>query len=253
MKNPVKTAAFLCLLVFVFCAAVPASFAVQYVEPVIIIQESTPAPTQTPVTPTPVPTVGPLEVTKNPTSEVVDEGGTAWFIARADNAVRIIWRIVSPDTSITYSDNEAANVFQGLRIEGLGTDTLKLSNIPYEMNNWRVQARFFDAAGNQAFTTGAVITVNRPATPTPAPTPSPTPTPTPSPTPSPTPVPTVPPTPEPTPAPTGALNTPQPSVNPISHTSEASASFNALPLIIGGILIAAMIIGTLAYVFGKRR
>ena len=46
-------------------------------------------------------------VTKQPTGETVDEGGVATFVATADYADEIIWRIVSHDASNTV---QAADV-----------------------------------------------------------------------------------------------------------------------------------------------
>ena len=231
---------------------------------------STPEPTRTPasitvrpsVASTPQPTV---TITKDPTGEVVEVGGSATFIARADNATEIIWRLVSPDTTITYNASEAANYFIGLQVYGLGTDTLTLVNIPYSLNGYKAEAKFL-GNGGPVFSKGAVITVNIPVTPapTPIPTVAPTPVPTSPPTPVPTPAPTPAPTPVPTPVPTvAAAATPSPAPIPTPSPSpvpvqSAGLSDLIIPIVIGAVAVVAMICGTVVFVVsnnsrGRRR
>ena len=114
-----------------------------------------------PATPTPTPVYGgELKVTKHPTGETVEPGGTAKFIARAENATDIVWRLVSPDTTNTYTAQEAPAYFAGLYVEGLGSDTLTLHGIPYSLNNWCVEAKFIGAEkGQYLCSNGARITV----------------------------------------------------------------------------------------------
>ena len=124
------------------------------------------APTSAPVVtpaPTPVPTPTPnpyLRITKDPTGEVVDEGGKAYFVARAENYSGITWLISNNDGSILYQDGAAASMFPGLQISGLGTETLCLQGIPYDMSGWKVQAQF-SGLGGPLSTSYAYITVNR--------------------------------------------------------------------------------------------
>ena len=118
----------------------------------------TPVPT---VPPTPVPTVNPyLKLTKSPTGEVVDEGGKAYFIARAENYSSITWYIANSAGTIVYQDGMAASAFPGLQISGLGTETLCLIGIPYEMSGWKVYATF-NGLGGPIQTDAAYITVNK--------------------------------------------------------------------------------------------
>ena len=120
----------------------------------------TPVPTVAP-TPTPAPTVNPyLELTKSPTGETVDEGGLAYFVARADNYTGITWYIANSNNTIIYQDGMAASYFSGLQISGLGTETLCLSGIPYEMSGWKVYASF-SGLGGPVQTADAYITVNK--------------------------------------------------------------------------------------------
>lgn len=104
---------------------------------------------------------GQLKVTKNPTGETVNVGGSATFIARADNAASRVWRIVSKDTTKTVNAKDAAGYFSGLSVSGADSDTLVLSNIPATLNEWSVECKFIGADGRTSvFTTGAIIRVN---------------------------------------------------------------------------------------------
>ena len=263
-----KKKAFFCVFLLltaalsVFCTA---AFATDYGMPPVIINGSGSQPSVQAVQ-------GIVNLTKSPTGEIVDEHGSAIFIARADNATSISWRFVSPDTTVTYTDTEALSAFPGLSIEGLGTERIKLINIPYAMNGWKAQAKF-EGYGGPVLSSGAPITVN-PAqivyvTATPAPTPVPTPAPTPVPTPAPTlkpvstwapvaPEGTMPPIvmrtadpqdssllPVPTPLPTPVL-APAATPAPQGQASGFTAG-DLILLVIGTLLIAAMITATTLY------
>lgn len=97
-------------------------------------------------------------VIKNPTGETVDEGGTATFIAQAENYNEIIWRIVSNDTTNTIQAADAPAYF-GCTVYGLGTEVLIIANIPAEMDGWRVEA-MFRGPGGVEYSWGALIRVN---------------------------------------------------------------------------------------------
>ena len=130
---------------------------------------STPAPTSTPgpfqspavQTPAPTPQQNLVRITKSPTSETVEAGGSAVFIAYADNSNGIVWITVSPDARISYDISNAPGVFNGLQVSGQGTSVLTLSNIPYEMDGWRIQA-YFTGNGGPLYTAGAYLTVLQP-------------------------------------------------------------------------------------------
>ena len=99
-----------------------------------------------------------IEITKSPTGEHVEAGGSAKFVSRANNSERTVWRLVSNDTTNTVHCSEAAETFPGLQVDGLGTDTLILSNIPRSLDGWRVEAQFWN--GNKhAESYGAEITI----------------------------------------------------------------------------------------------
>ena len=117
----------------------------------------TPTPTAVP-TATPTATTGTPKITKHPTGETVETGSSAMFIARADNASEIVWRIVSADTTNTIPAADAASYFTGVTVSGLGTEKLTLSNIPKSMNGWSVECKFVNNNGS-SFTNGAIIKV----------------------------------------------------------------------------------------------
>ena len=130
---------------------------------------NTPAPTSTPGpfqtaatppvrTPAPTPQQNLVQITKSPTSETVEAGGSAVFIAYADNSTGIVWITVSPDARTAYDINNAPGAFPGLQVSGQGTSVLTLSNIPSEMDGWRIQA-YFNGNGGPLYTAGAYLTV----------------------------------------------------------------------------------------------
>lgn len=110
-------------------------------------------------TPTATPATGnPPYITKHPTGETVEPGGSAQFVARADDATKITWRLVSKDTTVTYTAADGPDYFPGLSVDGLGTERLTLSNIPSSLNEWCVEAKFENANG-ASYSNGARITV----------------------------------------------------------------------------------------------
>ena len=124
----------------------------------ITVSTAVVSPTFAPVEDTVMDTSKPPVITKNPTGETVEAGGTAQFVARADNAESFVWRIVSADTTNTIPARDAAYYFTGLEVSGTDTERLTLSNIPKSMNGWAVECKFTNAAGS-SFTTGAIIRV----------------------------------------------------------------------------------------------
>lgn len=92
--------------------------------------------------------VAPPEITKNPTAETVNEGGSAYYVARATNYNYMNWYVVSADRSTRIPVNNAPWSFPGLTVSGEGTTTLLLSNIPMAMNGWCVEAVFTGDGGS---------------------------------------------------------------------------------------------------------
>ena len=100
-----------------------------------------------------------VELKKSPTNEHADLGGNAIFIARADHAKQIIWHVISPDDTVNYENEQILNAFDGVEIEGLGTEKIKIINIPLAMNGWKVQAEFIGEA-NRVLSDKAAILIN---------------------------------------------------------------------------------------------
>ena len=100
-----------------------------------------PAASPTPAPPQPV-------ITKDPYGEYVEEGGTAIFIARADNTETYRWRFISPDGSSRVEYDRITSQFPGLQVYGGDTETITLANIPFEMDGWKVACMFTNAGGS---------------------------------------------------------------------------------------------------------
>ena len=122
------------------------------------VAEAPAAPSETPK-PTQAPSAVP-EITKQPTGEFVQAGDDreVKFIARAENSEKIVWRLVSPDSSNTVQASEAPDFFQGLEVSGLNTDTLILKHVPNSLNGWYVEAQFWNGK-NHVESWGAKITI----------------------------------------------------------------------------------------------
>ena len=98
-------------------------------------------------------------VTKSPTGENVQAGGSAWFVAKHDGAIWAVWHFVSPDGTRDLAYNDAAAAFPGLQIIGGDQSTLQLKNIPAELNGWKVYCNFRNNVGS-ANTDSALISVS---------------------------------------------------------------------------------------------
>lgn len=101
---------------------------------------------------------GRVVVTKSPTSETVERGGKATFVAHAANSTGITWRLVAADGLETINVSAVAQYFKGVETWGLGTDSLTIKNIPDNMNGWLVEAKF-DGPSGPVYSAGARITV----------------------------------------------------------------------------------------------
>lgn len=119
---------------------------------------ATPAPTPTPV-PTPAapatPAPGSPVITKDPTDEKVQVGGSCWFVANHRGANFARWHFVSPDgtdiaidTKDENGNNVLAKQFPNLNIHNGEYDSMKLSNIPAELNGYRFYCHFWNANGS---------------------------------------------------------------------------------------------------------
>lgn len=88
-----------------------------------------------------------VKVTKSPTSEVVYEGGSASFVAYAQNSTGITWLMVAPGSGQIFDAASLAKSLPGLSISGIGTNTLTIGCIPQSLDGWRVQAKFYGEGG----------------------------------------------------------------------------------------------------------
>lgn len=137
----------------------------EYSVPSPVSDDAPQSPVSTP-SPVPTPYVSSVRITKSPTSETVNAGGSARFIAYAENYTSIVWILVSPDARTSYNAAEGPAHFPGLIVTGQGTSDLCLSCIPAEMDKWRIQA-YFTGSGEPQYTAGAYLTVTSPYNPGP--------------------------------------------------------------------------------------
>ena len=99
------------------------------------------------------------KVTKSPSDETVQAGGSAWFIAKYQDAIWAVWHFVSPDGNRDLAYTDAAAVFQGLKIIGGDQSTMQMQNIPTDLNGWKVYCSFRNNVGS-VNTDAAMITVS---------------------------------------------------------------------------------------------
>ena len=96
-------------------------------------------------------------VTKDPTDETVDEDGAAVFVATAKYAQVYRWQMISPE-DVVYDCATASTHFPGLKVTGANTERLTLSNIPAELDGYRIRCEF--TAGSVVFSKSAKLHVN---------------------------------------------------------------------------------------------
>lgn len=87
-------------------------------------------------------------ITRQPTSQTVAPGGTLKFETKASNMTGITWRLVSPVDGSWLLVRDANTVFPNVGVSGKNSETLTLSNIPVEMNGWKVFCRFSNSTGS---------------------------------------------------------------------------------------------------------
>lgn len=114
------------------------------------------------------PVTGVPKVTKSPTGETVEKGGSCWFVAKADNATRVEWYFVAPDGNNEVKYTDIGSTFSNLKVIDGDAESMQLKNVPAEMNGWQVYCHFSNALGS-ADTDRAKISIKGAATPTPAP------------------------------------------------------------------------------------
>ena len=121
--------------------------------------------------PSPKPASGYPIVTKSPTDESVEAGGSCWFVANYDNAIWAEWHFVSPEGWYDITYDRINTRFPGLVVTKGYASTTQLKNIPLEMNGWRVYCRFSNHVGATNTAMATIYVTNNPR-PRPAPAPS---------------------------------------------------------------------------------
>ena len=123
--------------------------------------EPSPEPTPTPLpAETPVPSSPPYApvITKNPTDETVEEGGTCYFAAGYIDALTAEWHFVSPDLQTDLPYTEIGTQFPTLVVKNGEFSQMKLQNIPLSLNGWHVYCRYVNKNG-VSYTKSATVYV----------------------------------------------------------------------------------------------
>lgn len=118
-------------------------------------------------------------IIKHPTTEKVEEGELASFVAMASYTDTYEWTATSPDGKTSCNCEDLPDLFPGVTIGGDGKEKMNIRNVPAEMDGWTVKCTF-SGPGGSAVSNAASIKVKLPATPKPTPTPKPTATPKPT-------------------------------------------------------------------------
>ena len=128
-----------------------------------------PVPTLTPAPAQPAQNTQPvyLSVTKNPTNENKNEGGTALFVSCANAFESLSWTLVSPNGG-EYSVASFRNIFPRASVSGEYSTTLSIDNVEKDMNNWGAYCTFY-YRGQTASTSTAYLYVSGKAQPKPIP------------------------------------------------------------------------------------
>ena len=122
---------------------------------------STPVPATltAPVTAASETAAGP-RITKHPSGETISANGSAIFVARAEGAEQITWRLVSANGAEAYDAALASQAFSGMTSAGQGTETLTLYGIPSNFDGWQVECRFRGANGAESVSDRATVSVS---------------------------------------------------------------------------------------------
>lgn len=97
----------------------------------------------------------PIEITKHPGDEIVDEGGSCGFTVKVNHADKCNWFFVKGKSEISVKD--ADSFFPGLKVSGAAEKHLKLSNVPVELNGWNVMCRFSNKMQTVDSNTASII------------------------------------------------------------------------------------------------
>ncbi len=116
-----------------------------------------PAATATPAPASTAPTY--LSITKNPTNENRNEGGTALFVSCANAFDSLTWTMVSPNGG-EYSVQSFAAMYPNASVTGQSSTTLSVANLAADMNNWGAYCTFY-YRGQTARTSTAYMYVTK--------------------------------------------------------------------------------------------
>ncbi len=153
----------------------------------------------------------PIEITKHPGSEIVEEGGACNFTVKAKNADKFTWYFVKGNSVVSMKDKDS--FFPGLKVSGANEKKLKLSNIPMELDGWSVMCEFSNKVQTVQSNTADIDVYEKDA-----------PEPTEKPTPAPTEAPTAEPTANPSEAPTAEPASPDPVAETTAKPEDPSGS-----------------------------
>ncbi len=98
---------------------------------------------------------GAVVITKHPTGETVNEGGSCSFIARADNDDSRHWYFTKNGVVVDAADTEG--YFPGLKVSGTNKEQLKLSHIPLSMNGWSAYCTFYGKDGSVSSNRAGIV------------------------------------------------------------------------------------------------
>ena len=108
---------------------------------------------------------GDVKITKHPTGETVQEGGSCSFVARADNDNSRHWYFTKNGTVVDAS--YASAQFPGLSVSGVTKEKLKLSHIPASMNGWSAYCVFYGNNGSVTSQKAGIVVLANETTPEP--------------------------------------------------------------------------------------
>ena len=82
-----------------------------------------------------------LKITKDPTGEILEEGGTAYFVARAENAETMEWEFADT-VGVTHTCDDTVRINAGLKVNAVSGDTLQISDVPLSLSGWKCRVVF---------------------------------------------------------------------------------------------------------------
>lgn len=96
-------------------------------------------------------------------------GGSYSFTCTGANYTQRYWYLISPGGGYYEITANVLALFPSMGVMGTETNTLTFSNVPLNLNNWRVQVRYINSYG-ETYSNAVAIAVVDPASPPPVPT-----------------------------------------------------------------------------------